>query len=145
MNNNKMREKVLCLLVKKIRKEMSNMCSFEVLSILRKKASEDLATFQWSKFINELEEYAPSLLNILRGCILNKRSLKTAPLRQPKYNEDAIIGICAAILLRYRNQRLNLIQRIVSILLYCSHAPKTVSYIMLKLTLYSPLSIFIAL
>lgn len=123
----KMMEKILCLLVKKIQNEMSSMCSFQVNSILRKKLPEDLTTFEWEKFTSELEEYSPSLLKILRGCILKqKRPEKVS--RQPKYNENAIVGICAAILLRYRNQRLNLIQRIVSILLYCGHAPKSVSY-----------------
>lgn len=103
------------------------MCSFEVNSILRKKLPKDLTTFEWEKFTRELEEYAPSLLKLLRGCIQKQKRPKKVS-RQPKYNEDAIVGISIAILLRYRNQRLNLIQRIVSILLYCGHAPKSVSF-----------------
>ena len=42
-------------------------------------------------------------------------------------NADLVVAVCCAILLRGRSQRMNLLQRIVSIVLYCGHSSKRVS------------------
>ena len=96
------------------------MCSVDVHSILRNSSPDVVQTFDWKDFITELEQHAPVFLTMLRGCI--------GPKKQPKYNEDAILGICAAILLKYQSQRMNLIQRLLSLILYSGHAEKLVSY-----------------
>ena len=41
-------------------------------------------------------------------------------------NDNAVIGMCAAILLCHHNSHMNLVQRIISTLLYSGHAPKQV-------------------
>lgn len=122
-----MREQVLNIVVKIIRSEINQMCSFEVSSVLRKLSAEVLQRFDWSKLMNEFEQHAPVFIKILGGCVCKKASSKKVS-RQPRYNEKAIISICAAIILRYRNQRMNLVQRIVSVLMYCGHAQKSVSH-----------------
>ena len=119
--------------VKEIRKEMSAMCSYKAHSVLRKSSPEVLQSFDWKDLIHELEKHAPMFLSLLKGCIAPKKSSKSASRRQPKYSEDAIVGMCAAIILRYRNQRLNLIQRILSVILYCGHSAKLVSGVTCKL------------
>ena len=39
-----------------------------------------------------------------------------------RVTDDAIIGMCAAILLRHHNTHMNFVQRIISTLLYSGHA-----------------------
>lgn len=48
--------------------------------------------------------------------------------RQPVYNKNGIIGMIAVIFLRYHNQRMNLPQKLISVLLYVGHSEKMVSF-----------------
>ena len=45
------------------------------------------------------------------------------PLQKPHMNREATIGICAAIL---RYLKMNLAQKIISLVLYCGHSAKQV-------------------
>ena len=46
-----------------------------------------------------------------------------------RVRQSQIIGLSAAILLRYRNHSMNLVQRILSVLLYNGHVSKQVRLI----------------
>ena len=48
----------------------------------------ELKEFTWKKLIGELEHKAPLFLTILRECSYT---------RTPRPNQDAVIGMCAAI------------------------------------------------
>ena len=51
-----------------------------------------------------------------------------------RVNDEAVIGICAAILIRHQNPQMNLLQRLISMILYNGHAPKMVmEYIIIEL------------
>ena len=52
-------------------------------------------------------------------------------------DDTAVIGMCAAILLRHRNTHMNLVQRIISTLLYSGHAPKQVRKLKFCESLYN--------
>lgn len=104
-------------LVQLLRKEMKKMCSDDVCSVLQNKSSEALCKFSWESLIKELSNNAPILLHILQGCT------KT---RKPRINREATIGICAAILLRFRYARMSLVQKILSLVLYAGHSAKQV-------------------
>lgn len=101
-----------------IRKELATLGSENVSSVLCDKSSGAMKTFTWNTLIEELQKHTPVLLEILY--------LSTKTRKHRSVNQNAIIGICCAILCRYRSQRMSLIQRIVSILLYVGHAGKQV-------------------
>jgi len=75
--------------------------------------------------LDELQDTAPTLLHLLRSCV----TVKKPPSHQWKTNrsrDTTIVGLCAAILLRHRNYQMNLVQRVISIMLYSGHASKQV-------------------
>ena len=57
-------------------------------------------------------------------------------------NEEAAVGMCITILIRARNQRMNLVQRLISILLYGSHAQKQVSHGINKINHLEPQKVY---
>ena len=46
---------------------------------------------------------------------------------------SAVVGVCASVLLRHKNQRMNLLQHILSLILHRGHAGKQVNIITLKI------------
>ena len=78
-----------------------------------------LKEFTWDKLFEELSFNAPILLSILRDCTQTRR---------PRTNRSAVIGMCFAILLKYRYLKMNLIQKIISMILYAGDSTKQVIY-----------------
>ena len=107
-------------------KEMKKLCSKKVNSILRKRDFGSVQSFDIQAVIKEMEEHAPSVLTILRGCLLGRKPSKHKKLKSRIVNIDLLVSVCCA-LLRGRSQRMNLLQRIISIILYCGHTSKRVS------------------
>ena len=101
-----------------LRAEMTAMCSDKTASLLRTHSIQDLSHFQWKNVIQELEKSAPVFLHFLRQCTQT---------RTPRQNRDGVIGVCAAIILKNRFAKMNLLQKIVSLLLYAGHCGKRVS------------------
>ena len=89
------------------------MCKLDCPSVLRDSSREAMQSFTWDSLVNELQENAPTFLQLLRGCIRMKRRYVSKRGRSYIVTENAIIGLCAAILLRHRNTRMNLVQRII--------------------------------
>ena len=102
-----------------IRKELVLMCSDKTNSILGSQLVCDLKEFTWDKLFEELSFNAPILLSILRDCTQTRR---------PRTNRSAVIGMCFAILLKYRYLKVNLIQKIISMILYAGDSTKQVIY-----------------
>ena len=75
----------------------------------------------------ELKVKAPTLHRVLMGCVNVRRRKRTGKVRHP--NNDAVLGICAALLLQHRNQHLCLVQRIISLVLNSGHAGKQVPFV----------------
>ena len=111
-------------LVQLLRREIKNMCSEKVNSLLLDKSSGALCELSWEKLKNELSSNAPILFCILQGCTLTKVT---------RSNRDATIGICAAILFRFHYPKMSLVQRIISIVLYAGHTAKQVINKLLKI------------
>ena len=84
-----------------MRVEMKETCSDATQSILRSDNKEDLSTFSWNALNQELRGSAPTLMYMLEECT------KT---RTKRVNQQAIIGFCAAILLKFRFAKMSLIQ-----------------------------------
>ena len=104
------------------------MCSMKKPSLLR--STEQLASFSWASLGAEVQQTAPTLYAFLDHVL----QLHTAPSREKrkktmKYRrvkKEGIMGLCTAILCRYRNHSMNLIQRLISIILYRGGASKQV-------------------
>ena len=101
-----------------LRAEMTAMCSDKTASLLRTHTVQDLSHFKWKNVLDELERSAPVFLHFLRQCTQTKT---------PRQNRDGIIGVCAAIILKNRFAKMNLLQKNVSLLLYAGHCGKQVS------------------
>lgn len=124
----KVRSKVLSLLAQDIQKELGNICSKKNWSILRDSSVSTLMSFTWDTLISELSVHAPTFLEVLRGIVRVKHRVrgKKARARTSKPRENAVVGICAAIMLKNKNIHMNLFQKIVSLILYNGHATKQV-------------------
>ena len=100
-----------------LKNEIKMMCSNKVQSILRSSATcDNLKKFKWSELIDEMKIHAPLLFDILASCI---------PLSAT--NSEATICMCSAIIFCNHFKHMNLIQKIISIILYAGRAGKQVS------------------
>lgn len=99
-----------------IRDEVRKMCSNDVNSILQRTSA--VSSFQWVDLLNELESHAPTLMTILNSATIT---------RGYRCNRSGVIGMCAALLLKFRYNRMNVVQKLISTILHAGHAGKQVS------------------
>lgn len=124
MKHKQLRSRILKVLGTSIQIELKKMCDMNKPSILRSNDPVVVQSFKWQVLINELKENVPTLYNIL-ACCARKKPMKQGK-KSYRVKDEVVIGICASVLLRHRNCKLNLIQRIVSMILYSNHAGKMV-------------------
>jgi len=98
-----------------INRELKKMCSKQVNSILQQTSFE---SFHWTKLIAELEEHAPIFSTFLKACTRTNHE---------RSNRLGVMGICAAIILKFRYHRMSLVQEIISTVLHAGHSGKQVS------------------
>lgn len=100
-----------------LKAEIKKMCSNKVRSILRSTATcDNLKNFKWSDVIDEMKIHAPLLFSLLSSCIPLSLS-----------NSEAVICMCSSLIFCSHFRHMNLIQKIVSLILYAGHAGKQVS------------------
>ncbi len=126
MAHSKVKEAVIKVTGSVVRKEMKVLCKRSAPSILRDTSPKAMQSFKWDTLIDELKMNAPTLLQILQGCTRTKRRGVSTRGKTYTVPDNTIIGLCAAILLCHRNTQMNLVQRIISVLLYSGHTPKQV-------------------
>ena len=63
--------------------------------------------------------YAPLLRHLLYSATTTRVS---------RSNTDAVVGMCAAIVLNHGNPKMNLVQRMNSLIVYAWHCSKKVSF-----------------
>lgn len=112
------------MLGNELAKEVKCMSSDSVNSILQSQNPDHLKQFNWEMLLNELCKFAPVL----------RRLLSLASSRVRRSNTDAVIGMCAAILINHRNPKMNLVQKINSLILYAGHSSKQVTRIITNVT-----------
>ena len=105
------RHHIVNLLGKEIRNEIRLMASDSAHSILRSQLKEDLTNFQWSTLHAEMSSKAPILQSVLTA------ATKTRVIRP---NTHIVVGTCVAILLKHQNLKMSLLQKIISLVLYCA-------------------------
>ena len=101
-----------------IQREVKVLASLKENSLLRDKSRDTLLSFSWDKMWQELAVKTPTLLTILET-ILSCKTISFSKL-QP------IPCIIIAILAKFVNPQLNLVQSYISILLYAGHCSKQV-------------------
>lgn len=102
---------------KELAKEIKVMASDSANSILQSQNPDHLKQFSWDVLLHELSTYVPLLKSLLFS------ATKT---RVARSNTDAVVGMCAAILINHRNSKMSLIQKINSLILYAGHTSKQV-------------------
>ena len=75
-----------------MRNELISMCTESTNSILRSHSTVVMCNFSWDKLVSELALKAPVFLSIIRAVTQTRR---------PRANQSAVIGMCAAILLKH--------------------------------------------
>ena len=100
-----------------IQREMKTMISNSVSSVLQSQDSDVMKSFSWDIILAELTVHAPVLLHILYASTRTRRA---------KANRNAVVCVCASILLKHRYQKMSLVQRILSVILYSGHTSKQV-------------------
>ena len=102
-----------------VRNELKVMCSHNTCSILRSLDIAKLKDFSWDKLLAELKINTPVFLHILQECTRT---------RKPRPNQDAVVCVCAAILLKHRFAKMSLLQKVLSLIFYAGHSGKQVCW-----------------
>lgn len=97
-----------------LRKELRQLCASKVL---QGNPHSRLAMFTWDVLLADMEQHAPTLLEMLKVCT-KKRGCQEG--------SKAVIGICTAILCKHRQRTMSLVQKILSLVLYAGHCSKKV-------------------
>lgn len=95
-------------------------------SLLRDPSVAAIKSFSWDAVAADLESHAPTLFRVLQGCVDVKSRSRSTRRASKRPNSTIALCVCGSILLRNRNARMNLLQRVVSILLNAGHASKQV-------------------
>ena len=127
MKDDRIRTRVIELIGTHLGKEMKKLCTEEVASVLRKADTDSVQQFTIQSIIEEMKTHAPSVLTVLRGCLHGRRRSRARKQKSRIIDVDTLVSVCCAILLRGRSQKMNLLQRIISLILFCGHASKRVS------------------
>ena len=109
----------LTILCRLIHKEIRSIASRKMQSTLLFQSKKSISEFQWKNVKAEISNHAPMLLKVLTA------ATKT---RSKCQNQAEVIGMCFAMILKHRNPNLNLLQKIISLILFSGHASKQVCY-----------------
>ena len=110
-----LREKhVLAEVARKIRSEMTEICSFKYASLLRKK-NEELEHFSWDELYLELVTKVPMLVKFLQAILPGA--------------DKIFVAFIVCMLLKRRCKHMSLMQRMMSVLLYGHAANKQVCFV----------------
>ena len=97
--------------------EVIAMCSDKYKSLLQDHSANNLTSFSWDALLLELHASAPLLMSVLLGCTHTKK---------PRANRKSVIGMCVALLLKNRRDKMSLVQKLISLILYAGHSGKQV-------------------
>ena len=118
VNNKSLLPQLVRALCSAVRKEVKSLCSDKHYSILRLKSKPALENFTWKTVWLELEQNAPTFLVLLVGLLPGSK--------QQLDSVRPALCMCASILLKLTNQKVDLVQTVVSLVLKAGHATKQV-------------------
>lgn len=104
-----------------LKKEVQCLCSEKVSQLLTNLPK--LSEFSWINYLEVIKSHAPFIVNLLLMILSGKK----------KKNEDVnrITGLIISIITCFKRNSLNIVQKIVSILLYAGHCSKEVMNLLL--------------
>lgn len=108
---------------KTVLKEVKSFVAKSNLSLFGSHSMKDLREFEWDRLHQEMLETAPTLSSIF---------FSATKCRKERSNRIGVICLCMAIILKYRSNKMNFVQRILSLVLYankCSKKVKSISII----------------
>lgn len=117
LNDEDISKHVIKKICRMVRAEMEVMCSDKVDSTLKHHSREELLSFSWEKIYNEMQQHAPTFLEIL---------LAATATRCPRPNQEAVISMCSAMICKLRRPQMSAAQKTLSLILYAGHASKKV-------------------
>ena len=120
MKDKVMRQIAVNKIGKLLRKELISSCGVKSQTLFSG-GIDDLKIFSWDKMAADLKRTAPVLHSLLEHCLSANRS------QVRSLNSKILMSLIGGILLRNANERVNIIQKLLSIILAASHAPKHVS------------------
>lgn len=115
------RDYIIKKLLTLVNKEIKCLCSSKVNSFLR---SSDVTGFSWDAVITQVKSHAPLFFAFMQACMHTMT---------PRKNHSAVLGMCTAILLKHRCRDMNLVQKVLSLVLYVGNARKQVLFIILAI------------
>lgn len=123
MRSGSLRNAVILRVLDQLDNECVKLCQVSSPSLFSKVPLSTLEEFEWDKFIQELQERAPLLFQIL-STIASRNDHRN----QCKTGKAHYPGICmaAAVILKERSQRMTGVQSVMSLLLFASHVDKQV-------------------
>lgn len=118
VENTTLRGEVISLLCKEVRGEIKSLCSDSQDSILRMTTKPALESFTWDRVWQELQLNMPLLVNILTSFL--------PPSKRVSNSVIPALCVCASIFLKVQNQKVNVVQTMISLVLKAGHATKQV-------------------
>lgn len=113
LKNPEVREWIIRGMEKVIQYELKKLCSDDANSVQQSKEKEKICNFPWKEVIAEIIKYCPTLYKLLLS------GTTTKAVRQ---NRQHLICTIVCMLCKFRKPNMSLLQRLVSTLLYASHA-----------------------
>ena len=113
------REVVVCL-CREMQREIRNICSDTHDSILRMTSKPALENFTWDRVWQELLAKSPLLAATLTGLLPASKKMHS--------NVIPALCVCASIILKLQNQKVNVVQTMISLVLKAGHATKQVCW-----------------
>ena len=124
MKDKQIKGKVFDLLGREIQHELS---SKKLVSCFRCTSRDQLEAFSWTSLASEIKNRALTLHSLLKICTDVRRVTRPLKRVRRRTSNEIVRVVCASIILR--NQEMNLLQKIISVILHRGGAAKQVSSI----------------
>jgi hypothetical protein len=113
LKNENIRQWVIIGIGKLLQYELKKICSDNANSILQSKDKEHISKLPWNEILAEIVKYCPTLFFLLTKCTTTSHS---------KFNQQHLVCTIVCMLCKFRRSNMSLLQRVVTTLLYSSHA-----------------------
>ena len=117
LKNERSRNHVVNIFCSLIHKEVKSIASTRVKSTLLYQSKQSICDFDWKKVEREMATHCPLLLRVLAA------ATKT---RSERVNRTMTIIMCFAMIVKHQNPNVNLLQKIITLILYAGHCSKQV-------------------
>lgn len=132
MDHEDLADKLLQHFLNKMESECARLSQLSLpLSPFRRIPTDEYATFEWKKIIENLSQEAPTLFHVLSSIVAHSDHRN-----KKKVNTAHYPGLCmtVGVLLKERNREMCGVQSLISLILHSSHVDKQVTQHTLYIT-----------